>query len=387
MVGDPDLKITPLTEEKKKRIWEQVERTQQQRKERKRMKKQEIVQKRVTAVTLASDLDELVKASTDTYLSARSGSMADTIALAMATSEIEKALTPDIMKPLMSLQGKAFGFQTDIKYPEAIVKECAVQALLQGVPMAGNCVNIIAKRAYITKEGFTFLIDQLQACNEISHFKYDLGTPFGHEVRGKTSKGNDIIVAKVQVTASWRQRNNKQEISTTFACKGDAWSSEDSYQGKAERKLKRRCYERMKGISFAMESDIDDEDFEMSDLDTADVQETQPEPTGNPPETPEEPISTAGEQTGATNPPTEPEVSDSPAVDSGELPLDEDLNEGYGTDEEVILDEELRSARRSNIKAFADACRDLDVDPTKINHLSVEQKETLLSELQLREEQ
>lgn len=358
--GDPDKSVSPMSKEKTAAILNIVEQEQQQRKERKIMKKKQVVEKRVTALTLAADLDELVKTSADTYLAARSGSMADTLALAVATAEIEKALTAEIIKPLMSLQGKPFGFMCDKQYPEAVVKQCAVQALIQGVPMAGNCINIIAGRAYVTKEGFTFLIDEIQAVGGISHFKYDIGLPHGHEVRGKTSKGNDIIVAKVQATASWKQNGVKQEISTTFPCKGDAWSSEDSYQGKAERKLKRKCFERMKGIAMAVELDIDDddEDFELNDLETADVQE-------------EAPVTEAQAD----------EPSDSPPDDE---PMDsQEVNERTPED----IEGELFRFRRDNLKAFAFVCSELDINPSKINHLTTEQQEVLLSELKLSAEQ
>lgn len=256
------------------------------REENKRMKKNELVEKRVAAVTLATDLDTMVKASADTYLAAQSGSMADTLALAVATSEIEKALTPDIMRPLMSLQGKAIGFKTDKVYPEKVVKECAIEALLLGLPMAGNCVNIISGRAYPTKEGFTFKINQLAAEREIQYFKYVVEPPRGHEVRGQSGGGNDIIVAMVPTKATWKQNGREQTLEMVFPCKGDKWASEDAYMGKAERKLKKRVYERMTGLTFAAEVDEDLEDL----LGVAEIEEvTEPEAATEAPEETKEP--------------------------------------------------------------------------------------------------
>jgi len=46
------------------------------------------------------------------------------------------------------------------------------------------------------------------------------------------------------------QNGKPETLEAEFCCKGDQWSSEDAYMGKAERKLKRLCYERMTGLSF-----------------------------------------------------------------------------------------------------------------------------------------
>ncbi len=213
-------------------------------------KKQEVAKKRVEAITVAENLNELVAQGSAAYIEAASGNILETMSLAVAVAEIEKALTPEIMKPIMSLQGKSLGFKTDKTYPENIVKQAMTEGMIIGIPMAGNCMNIIAESCYVTKEGFTYLINKAQSKGMLSGFKFTVFPPHSREVRGKTSRGNDIIVAMTKVSAEWEQNGQKETFNAEFPCKGDKWSSEDAYMGKAERKAKRLCYERMTGISF-----------------------------------------------------------------------------------------------------------------------------------------
>jgi len=164
--------------------------------------KQVIVQKRMEVLTMSDNLNDLVRAGSESFIEAASGDMVQTLSLAIAVTEIEKAITPAVMKAIMSLQGKSIGFKTDKDktggYSDAEVKVCMIEAMLLGVPMAGNCMNILANRCYVTREGFTYRINKYQEQGNISQFKFIIQPPFDHEVRGKTSRGNDIIYASVK---------------------------------------------------------------------------------------------------------------------------------------------------------------------------------------------
>src|SRR6187551_1080575 len=82
--------------------------------------------------------------------------------IARATGELKKLLTPEYMKPIMELQGNKLGFKTDKDssggYPEAVVKNCLIEAVLIGLQPYGNQFNIIAGNMYPTKEGFGYLL-------------------------------------------------------------------------------------------------------------------------------------------------------------------------------------------------------------------------------------
>jgi len=203
-------------------------------------KKNELVKSRVEAITLATTLDELVVQGAAAYIASTSGSMAQTIALAVATAEIQKALTADIMTPIMSLQGTSIGFKTDKTYSEKDVKLAMVESLIKGVPMAGNCTNIIAGRQYTTKEGFSFLINGLIKSGAVSDFDYELQVP--EKVGARTT---------VKGKATWMQGDKKQSVESTFPIRTNGGSTDDNTLGKAERKLKARCYERMTGLNLA----------------------------------------------------------------------------------------------------------------------------------------
>ena len=77
-------------------------------------------------------------------------------AVAEAVYQLKALLTPEVMKPILNLQNTSLGFQTDRRdtgYPLEVVKECLIDAVLSGVSPVGNEFNIIAGRAYITKNG------------------------------------------------------------------------------------------------------------------------------------------------------------------------------------------------------------------------------------------
>lgn len=93
---------------------------------------------------------------------------------ASAIGQLKEALTPEYMKPLMALQGNKLGFRTDKDrdggYPEAVVKNCLIEAVLTGVQPVGNQFNIIAGNFYITKEGCGYLLSKIPGLSySISH--------------------------------------------------------------------------------------------------------------------------------------------------------------------------------------------------------------------------
>lgn len=88
--------------------------------------------------------------------------------MAQAIQDLRSLLTPEYMKPIMALQGSKLGFRTDKDrnkdgtkgngYPEAIVKDCVIEAVLNGLQVTGNQFNIISGNTYPTKEGCGYLL-------------------------------------------------------------------------------------------------------------------------------------------------------------------------------------------------------------------------------------
>ena len=85
--------------------------------------------------------------------------------LAKGMKSLKSLLTKEVMEPIMDLQGSKIGFVTDKDkqngYPESVVKDCLIEAVMKGVQPFGNHFNIIAGNCYITKEGFKHLLDSL----------------------------------------------------------------------------------------------------------------------------------------------------------------------------------------------------------------------------------
>ena len=101
-------------------------------------------------------LDEAAK--TGMMALAETNAFRKTFALAEAMGQLRGLLNPEVMKPFMNLQGTSLGFKTDRDskdgYPLEVVRDCVIEATINGVSTVGNEFNIIAGRCYITKEGF-----------------------------------------------------------------------------------------------------------------------------------------------------------------------------------------------------------------------------------------
>jgi hypothetical protein len=111
------------------------------------------------------------------------------IALATGMKAIRAALTTEVVKELfMPLQGSALGFRTDKDkdggYDIATVTDCLIEALIRGFSPVGNEFNIIARRAYFTKEGLERKVAEWPG---ISGFESAPGVPF------MTPAGNALV--------------------------------------------------------------------------------------------------------------------------------------------------------------------------------------------------
>jgi hypothetical protein len=85
--------------------------------------------------------------------------------VARCIKAIRAALTPEAMTPIMEMQGTPLGFKTDKDktggYDLPVVREALIEAAMVGLVPCGNQFNIIGGRMYTTKEGFTYLLNQV----------------------------------------------------------------------------------------------------------------------------------------------------------------------------------------------------------------------------------
>lgn len=198
--------------------------------------------------TLAN-LDQLANSSN--ALSVTEPSFVESFKMATAIKEMRQALTPEIMQPAMELMNTPLGFRTDrdptkrgkdgqpIKsYPISVVKESCIEAMLRGIPLVGNCFNIIAGRMYVTKEGFSFLL--------------------AHKVKGMTDLKKQFSVpvnksggAIVEASATWLMNGQPQSLERSIPVKVNAMMGTDAVIGKAERKLLASVYSQITGSSVS----------------------------------------------------------------------------------------------------------------------------------------
>jgi len=157
--------------------------------------------------------------------------------IATAAGELKKLLTPEYMKPIMDLQGNKLGFKTDKDiaqggakgqgYPEEVVKNCLIEAVLTGVQPFGNQFNIIAGNCYITKEGFGYLL------KNFAGLAYEIIPALP---RINADKSSAAITMKVK----WTLNGIEQERDLEIPVKMNSFMGTDAVIGKATRKA--RCW-------------------------------------------------------------------------------------------------------------------------------------------------
>jgi len=165
-------------------------------------------------------------------------------AVASVASELKKLLTPEIMKPIMELQGTKLGFKTDKIYPESVVKECLIEATIHGVYTVGNMFNIIAGNFYVTKEGFNHKLKQIEGLS----FSITPGIP-----KGQTGG------ATVDVEVEWTYKGKHNKKILPLAIKVNAGMGSDAINGKATRKASAWLFNNLTGQCVG-EGDVSDAD-------------------------------------------------------------------------------------------------------------------------------
>lgn len=178
--------------------------------------------------------------------------------LADGIHKLRQALTPELMQRIMALMNSQLGFKTDrpnrkdnTPYPEAIVKDCVIEALLQGVYPVGNEFNIIAGRCYITKEAYQRKVRELP---DLTDLQLMPGIP-------RLDNGRTVV----RYGASWRLAGSRQELrdaegkpGRVFAIIAYESATADNILGKATRKALKAIYDQVTG-SAHLGGDDDEE--------------------------------------------------------------------------------------------------------------------------------
>ena len=170
---------------------------------------------------------------------------------AEAIDVLKSILTPEYMKPILSLQGNKLGFKTDKDatggYSQEIVKNCLIEAVLYGLQPCGNQFNIIAGNMYSTKEGVGALLKLIHGL----HYKIDFELP-----RISADKTSAAVDANVEWTINGVTQNQTLKIPV----KVNQHMGADAVIGKATRKARKWLYDHITGSELP-EGDVTDTHF------------------------------------------------------------------------------------------------------------------------------
>lgn len=179
-----------------------------------------------------------------------------TFAMGESLAKLREALTPAIMKSIMSLQNTRLGFKTDSRdrgYPLDVVRDCLIEALLYGVCPTGNQFNIISSSAYITKEGFTYLLANLRGLTAL-RYKITPAEIAESSTAGTTREGKQYQKIEregaTKVALEWVFNGVDGSEELEFVIKVNAGMGQDAIAGKAERKAKAWLYNHLTGLGL-----------------------------------------------------------------------------------------------------------------------------------------
>ncbi len=196
-------------------------------------------------MNVARTLDEVSQDSNLPALNEKDmDGMLKSLAVSAGVQRIEEALTDEFIDEMvMPMQGKKIGFLTDRDdrggYPRKTVKKCLIEAMFRGVGITGNQFNIISGNCYITKEGFEALCRNYPGVSNLDlHFDPPHSKGKGAIVEGHATlkmNGDDVRVP--------------EDGKATFPIKNKG-AGVDAILGKAKRKLYKRVYKYISGISY-----------------------------------------------------------------------------------------------------------------------------------------
>lgn len=205
-----------------------------------------------TAVSTLSADQELVSKELNSQIQAVLSNKVEGFQKAFIVSSaigvLKERLSTEYMKPILALQGSRLGFLTDKDksggYPEEVVKNCLVDAVLLGLQPTGNEFNIIGGNMYPTKEGFGSLLKNL------SGLRYNL-TFKNPTISADKSTANCIV------TIDYEFNHEKQSQTIDFPIKCNAYMSADALIGKATRKSRAWLFNYLSGTDIT-DGDVQD---------------------------------------------------------------------------------------------------------------------------------
>src|SRR5688572_25975220 len=186
--------------------------------------------------------------SVTTLLAGEDGAFTVSMRMSAAMKQLREMITPEMMAPIMEMQGSSLGFRTDKDkeggYKVDVVKEVLIEATLKGFRMVNNETNIIAGRFYAARDGFERIFRDLGKQGRVTNLELTPGIP-------RTQADGSIV----DYAATWTFRNAdgnliKDELKLPIPVKVNAGQGADAILGKAKRKILAAIYARITGTTI-----------------------------------------------------------------------------------------------------------------------------------------
>lgn len=196
---------------------------------------------------LWGQLDTIMK---DSMLAQNALGFERVIRTAYGISQLQQMLTPEVMSPLMYLQGKSMGFLTDKDkeggYPMEVVRDVICEAAIYGLLPVGNQFNIIKGKCYISKNGAAQLLENLSV-----RF-FDDGI-----IEKISISDSKKVTAHVVETIEWILNGEKHKDEVEFDIRVNDGMSAEGVLGKAQRKARMWLFNKITNLGL---TDADAED-------------------------------------------------------------------------------------------------------------------------------
>ncbi len=180
---------------------------------------------------------EGILAERDDKLASVGSELSKALTVARTIQAIRASITPEMLKDVVALQGTRLGFRTDRDdkggYSDEIVRDCAIEALMNGVHLVGNEMNIIASNFYATKEAFSRKLKEFPGLTDLD---IECGVP---------KRGGDR--ATVTCHATWKLNGSPMELTREISIRVNSGMIDDAILGKADRKMKAAIWTRLTG--------------------------------------------------------------------------------------------------------------------------------------------
>lgn len=164
---------------------------------------------------------------------------------------LRELLNADVMgRFVMPLAGSGLGFGMDKEYPMPIIRDCAIEAILRGVGLAGDHWMIIGSRTFIKQQGCAYMVLSTAGVTDVELMP---------EIP-KMKDGGCVVGMK----AKWNFNGKPMELNRTgehaFAVRLNAGQGADQAVGKATRKMYAAIYQRLTG-NLEYIPDVDEDEL------------------------------------------------------------------------------------------------------------------------------